>query len=226
MRTSFVMMAAAATLMATTASATVVSDASGDFLGTYLGTQDPNLDILSASAVFDGSDLVLGATVNGAIGTPGNLYVFGINRGTGLPRLAFGTPSVGGGILFDAVAVLFPDGTGRIAILPPVLGPPTTITDLPGAVKVSGDSISGRFALSLLPSTGFALSDYTFAMWTRQRANPAVDGTNIEIADFAPDASSFKAVPEPSTWAMMILGFGAVGTAMRRKQKVTARLAF
>jgi hypothetical protein len=80
--------------------------------------------------------------------------------------------------------------------------------------------------LSLLPSTGFARSDYTFAMWTRLRADPLMDGTNVEIADFAPDASSFKAVPEPLTWAMMILGFGAVGTAMRRKQKVTASLAF
>jgi hypothetical protein len=224
MRTSFAMVAAAAALMATPASATVVSDPSGDFLATYTGAHNDNLDILSASAVFDGSDLVLGATVNGTIGTPGSLYVFGINRGTGTPRLTFGTPSVGSGILFDAVAVLFPDGTGRIAILPPA-GPPT-ITDLPGAVAVGGNTISGRFALSLLPSTGFALSDYTFAMWSRLRVNPLQDGTNAEIVDFAPDASSFKAVPEPSTWAMVILGFGAVGAAIRRKQKVTASLAF
>jgi len=28
---------------------------------------------------------------------------------------------------------------------------------------------------------------------------------------------STSAVPEPATWAMMILGFGAVGCAMRRK---------
>ncbi len=29
------------------------------------------------------------------------------------------------------------------------------------------------------------------------------------------------AVPEPTTWAMMLLGFGAVGYSMRRKRKVT-----
>jgi hypothetical protein len=32
---------------------------------------------------------------------------------------------------------------------------------------------------------------------------------------------STAAVPEPATWAMMLLGFGAVGYSMRRSQKVT-----
>ena len=33
-------------------------------------------------------------------------------------------------------------------------------------------------------------------------------------------------VPEPATWALMILGFGAVGAAMRRKQQVAAKVRF
>ena len=33
-------------------------------------------------------------------------------------------------------------------------------------------------------------------------------------------------VPEPSTWTMLILGFGVAGAAMRRKSKVQARYAF
>ena len=32
-------------------------------------------------------------------------------------------------------------------------------------------------------------------------------------------------VPEPATWAMMILGFGVVGSAMRRRPKVSVRFA-
>ena len=32
-------------------------------------------------------------------------------------------------------------------------------------------------------------------------------------------------VPEPATWAMMMLGFGVVGTALRRRQRVSVRYA-
>jgi hypothetical protein len=32
-----------------------------------------------------------------------------------------------------------------------------------------------------------------------------------------------SSVPEPSTWAMMLVGFGAIGFAMRRKQSRTVR---
>jgi hypothetical protein len=29
-------------------------------------------------------------------------------------------------------------------------------------------------------------------------------------------------VPEPATWALMILGFGSVGTALRRRKALSA----
>ncbi len=38
--------------------------------------------------------------------------------------------------------------------------------------------------------------------------------------------SATSAVPEPATWALMILGFGAVGGAMRRRQSVAAKIRF
>ena len=44
------------------------------------------------------------------------------------------------------------------------------------------------------------------------------------------DAVNFEtvqsAVPEPSTWAMMLLGMGAVGVSMRRRGKVTTRVSY
>lgn len=44
------------------------------------------------------------------------------------------------------------------------------------------------------------------------------------VTSVPPDTIGDGAVPEPSTWAMLILGFGAVGATLRRRQ--TARLRF
>ncbi len=38
------------------------------------------------------------------------------------------------------------------------------------------------------------------------------------VIDFTPNATG--AVPEPATWGMMILGFGAIGASMRRRKPV------
>lgn len=209
----------AAAMMAVSTPAFAVTDPAGDFLATYTGPQTGDFDILSASATFDGTSFRLSATLGAAPGsTEGALYVWGINRGGGLPRLTFGSPSVSSGVLFDAVAVMFPDGLGRVAILPPA-GPPA-ITNLPGLVSVDGNTISAAFAASLLPSAGFAPEDYRFTLWSRKRVNPLADGTNAEIADFAPNVGGFQAaVPEPAAWAMMILGFTAVGATIRSRRR-------
>lgn len=53
-------------------------------------------------------------------------------------------------------------------------------------------------------------------------------GLGVTAADFAVDRVYLTAaVPEPSTWALMLLGFGAVGGAMRTKRRKTnAALSF
>ena len=106
---------------------------------------------------------------------------------------------------------------------------------------------------TILPSfTGFPLGvtsgtyDHTFDMSLAASYNPAFLGVNTPLATFgalqtglnAGDAylnihsSSFPggeirgflhAVPEPSTWAMMILGFAGIGfMAYRRSRKISA----
>lgn len=202
------------------ANATVVVDPLGDFLATYSGPTNPDLDITSASATFDGANFLLSSTTNGSIGaTPGSLFVWGINRGAGAPRLTFGSPSIGAGLLFDAVVVMFPDGTLRVVSIP-AMGPPT-INNFAGGATVSGNTISAAAPLSLLFSTGFTPDQYTFALWSRARVNPLMDGTNAEIADFAPGQGSFlaTAVPEPATWLSMLLGFGLVGGTLRAARR-------
>lgn len=50
----------------------------------------------------------------------------------------------------------------------------------------------------------------------------------INITGFTGGTFGATAVPEPATWAMMLLGFGMVGFGLRRRQasKVTTRVAF
>lgn len=45
----------------------------------------------------------------------------------------------------------------------------------------------------------------------------AQNGVTLTARGFSPTA----AVPEPGTWAMMLLGFGAVGVSMRRRRRTT-----
>ena len=80
----------------------------------------------------------------------------------------------------------------------------------------------------------------SFQSFTNFSANSGfVAGNNVlsfVVSDFgAPSAllvsgltgtaNATAAVPEPATWAMMTLGFGAMGFAMRRK-KVSTRIRF
>lgn len=49
---------------------------------------------------------------------------------------------------------------------------------------------------------------------------------NTQRAVFGITATPFGAVPEPSTWAMMLLGFGAIGFAMRRSKVVRTSVSY
>ena len=46
----------------------------------------------------------------------------------------------------------------------------------------------------------------------------SINGNNSGAGSLGGSITIRQAVPEPSTWAMMLLGFGAVGFAMRRRR--------
>jgi len=67
-------------------------------------------------------------------------------------------------------------------------------------------------------STGFTgpLGTGTYSVWL-QEISPTPQGVNPRL----PFSFAFvvASVPEPSTWAMMLLGFGGIGLALRRRRR-------
>ena len=57
-------------------------------------------------------------------------------------------------------------------------------------------------------------------------APTTLNGTNGRFGPNFLYTTATSAVPEPATWAMMILGMGAIGFAMRRRQKVSTSVQF
>ena len=51
------------------------------------------------------------------------------------------------------------------------------------------------------------------------------DTTQAPVITLVSSVTSAPALPEPSTWAMMLFGFGAMGGALRRRKRSAARLA-
>ncbi|WP_313540155.1 PEP-CTERM sorting domain-containing protein [Sphingomonas sp.] len=189
-----------------------VTDATGDFLSGYTGPKLADLDVTSFSVSYDaGAQLfTLGTTFAGAI-TPGTagFYVFGVNTGKGAIRPFGGIGQ--GNVIFDQAIVVQKDGTGAIG---------GTALDA-NWVAIAGNILTVKVPLSLLPSTGFAPGKYGFNLWPRTGF-----GNNAQISDFAPEnATLAAAVPEPASWAMLMLGAGAAGGMLRYRRRRQATLA-
>jgi PEP-CTERM motif len=195
------------------ASADAVSDAPSDFLPTFNGPHNGDLDVLSTNVTLNGTNFDFTATLNGPVGeTPGAVYVFGLDRGKGTPKFA----NIGhGGVIFDSTFVITNIGGGTVNDL--ISQTKTTISD----VTFSGATINAVVPVSDLPSQGFSANQYTFNLWPE---SGAANAANTEISDFAPDNSmapvSAAAAPEPSTMALLGLAGVAVGLLRLRKRSV------
>jgi len=164
-------------------------DEADDFLPSYTGPKDADLDVVQADTVIDraAQTITFSGTVRGAIDTHSQkLYVFGVDRGAGTAGrdLVFqgplgGEPKIGAGVRWDAAVALTAGGQALFFdALHPGLVP---LPDV--AVAIRGNQISASVPLALFPSQGLRPEQYTYNLWPRSELSLA----NTVVPDFAPD---------------------------------------
>lgn len=140
-----------------------------------------------------------GGTVTGALAT-GELEFFTFFATAG-DMLTIRTNAVSGG--FDTGLSLLFDSTG------PILES-DAISSL--SLLAEDDDGAGGF-LSLINFTATQTGSFAFALGG---FNESSGNFSVSLAG---NTGVAGAVPEPGTWAMMLIGFGGMGVALRRRRK-------
>lgn len=166
---------------------------------------------------------------NAAVLTNGNLELaarFHINQEAANPSDANGVYAFALGttrINFDYSAVNFDPAQGATILLTNLLTGDTasySITDIPDA---NGANAGYQGSQQL----GFGFLNGGFPPFGDLNFDANIDNTyrfdfstgGNTLTTFAQVGAGAPAVPEPGTWAMMIVGFGLAGSAMRRRHK-------
>lgn len=193
-----------------------------------------------ASAASTYSENVSGDLSNNGLSPTAISLAFGNNMIEGLTGLQDGavdrdyfTFTLASGQALDAIQILTGTTTHGFAFIGVQSGnqltvPPSTpdATGLLGWYHYSGadvgSDILGSMGSSGNGATGFngPLGPGTYTFWVQEGSpGPKVRYRfNFVVGDFV------SVVPEPSTWAMLLLGFGAVGYTMRRRRRAHPQL--
>ena len=192
------------------------SDPAGDFLTTYTGPHNGDMDVTSIDVHLNAGVFTLAATLAGTVGTTANaLYVWGLDRGAGLQRFQLTTPAnpvaIGPGVTFDSVLIINP-GAGTI-VFTDIAGGGVTTALGSSALQISGNAITAELPVADTPSKGRTPEQFGFNLWPRQGL-----GLNTQVSDFAPDASDLLAtVPAPGSASVFGLALAAFLALRRRK---------
>jgi len=87
-------------------------------------------------------------------------------------------------------------------------------------------STPGSYAVSLTGFSSAADSTYNFSTGQNGNWSTGPFNRNADQGTAGRFSVATAAVPEPATWALMLLGFGIVGFGMRRRQNVHTAVAY
>lgn len=169
-------------------------------------------------------------TLTVAVPASGAVYTFSTSIGTGSASGSIttdGTIGILSGANIRAFNILINNGTGTF-----------TVTNANGQVQTGGDALTatstglffnynfggGDYALFQNPHTGSGFN--YFCLQTSGCYSPATPGMGVRVSGARLNSAltgnlqfaTAAAVPEPASWALMMLGFGIIGFALRRRQ--------
>ena len=211
--------------ISTSASAQLVDNADGTITVSGVGTGGTaviNFDGNSGGAFIPGLTAQLSLTFTGLVGNDyGFSYVLN-NTSSITSRIsgfAFNVNplAVGGSAdgLFSDVIVggAYPNGVGDVDVCLNNNG--ASCQGGGGTGVLTGASGNGTFTLDFGANapTSITLSDF----FTRYQS--------LQVGTGSGTGSQVPGVPEPGTWAMMLIGFGATGVAMRRRRRLQPAFA-
>lgn len=209
--------AAVALSMASTVQAQVVYDAAPTVGFTYGSGNDytpANAVVLTTAGVgtaTPSSELALRAHVpfEAATSTSGTgIYTFALGSDVSFDFSAFGAALMGATITVTNLT-----NNADASYLAALLGTTQASGALQGSQRLSFGFLNG--------GAGGPANDIDFDASQNNTFRIDLAGGGQTISAFAQIGSGAQvaAVPEPATWAMMLIGFGAVGVSLRRRRR-------
>lgn len=195
---------AAAVFATAPAQATVIPDGTVSVVGLF----NPTVDLTTTPKTFT-------AVSGGTFEISGTGGFVGASLGFGTLNGVVDFSSVVGTTISESIAnfFTFADGTGHSFQFSVASAKTVSYSNNPG--------ISSSFSLYLLGSTVDTFLGYTATPTSLTLSFNSTGGSPYSASATlaVPPAPS---VPEPATWAMTLIGFGAMGAAMRRRPRVSS----
>lgn len=190
------------------AAVAALASSSADAAVTISIVQDGANVVSSASGTFD-------TALSSAIGGPTSVYTLAL-----VPSIGFDiTGASGGSISFYSLTGPASFGAGGVTEFDTTSGLPVGLNVASGVFFLSSSYVSnsaiassGTINNATLAGLGLATGVYQYTV--------GGNALTINVGQSAPGS-----VPEPATWAMMLLGFAGIGHALRRRTRNSRQLA-